>query len=83
MTLSVDACSLDDPAAAARTFRHHFRGAEGGVPEDENLRIPHNLAQQILDSDEPGPVSQSGRYQGTCQPLATCFRCKSPPPSTP
>ncbi|EIM03682.1 N-acetylmuramoyl-L-alanine amidase [Rhodanobacter denitrificans] len=49
---------LDDRAAAVRAFHHHFRGMQGDVLDDEDLRILYNLALQITASDKPGPVPQ-------------------------
>lgn len=48
MALGLVGYPLDDRAAAVRAFHHHFRGIEGDTLDDQDLRILHNLARQIV-----------------------------------
>ncbi|GAB3781277.1 N-acetylmuramoyl-L-alanine amidase [Dyella agri] len=50
MAMAVVGYALDDRAAAARSFHHHFRGMQGDTLDTQDLRILYNLVQQI----EPG-----------------------------
>jgi N-acetylmuramoyl-L-alanine amidase len=55
MALALVGYTLEDRPAAVRSFHHHFRGMDGDMLDDEDLRILYDLAQKIEGPLPPSP----------------------------